>query len=277
MRAQSQARREAVAPSLAPPRARLHTAVLDTATVAVGRAARFVTRLRGGGTAFPGLVVERLNPSFIARSLAPLPLGVAVISGTNGKTTTTRLTVELLRGQGLRVFTNPSGSNFSRGVASALLAHVDRRGRIEADVAVLELDEAHGARFVADVPPRHTLLLNVFRDQLDRFGEIDSTARMLRTIARRTTGSIVLNRDDPRVAAIASEVSDASVGYFGMGAPLLEQFPGDDDLHGRREPSPGRCRRRMCSSSRPRSAARRSRSPVAPAPWTSGSAGATTC
>ena len=238
MRTQPQARREAVAPSVARAHNGLHRAVLDRGTIAVGRAARFVTRLRGGGTALPGLVVERLNPTFIARFFALLPLGVAVISGTNGKTTTTRLTVELLRGQGFRVFTYPSGSNFSRGVASALLAHVDRRGRLDADVAVLELDEAHGVRFVADVPPRHSLLLNVFRDQLDRFGEIDSPARMLRVIARRTTGSIVLNRDDPRIADIASYVAEASVRYFGMTTPLLERFPGDDDLHGRRERDP---------------------------------------
>ena len=205
--------------------------LLDAATVVIGRTVRFVTRLWGGGTAMPGLVVERLNPGFVARALAPLPFGVVVVSGTNGKTTTTRLVVELLRGQGLDVFTNPSGSNFSRGVASALLGRVDSFGRIRADVAVLELDEAHGVHFVADVQPRHSLLLNVFRDQLDRFGEIDSTARLLGEIAKRTSGTVVLNRDDPRVAAIADAIWPTPVSYFGIDPTLRDRFPNDDELH----------------------------------------------
>lgn len=228
----SLARRPAVQP--APARRGVRRgAVLDTATVLIGRAVRCATRLRGGGTALPGLVMERINPTFLSRVLAPLPHGVAVISGTNGKTTTTRLVVELLRGQGLQVLTNPSGSNFSRGVASSLLGQVDAFGRLTADIAVLELDEAHGVRFVTDVPPRHSLLLNVFRDQLDRFGEIDSTARLLHEIALRTTGTVVLNRDDERIAGIASSIDGVPVRYFGVDASLLDRFPGDDDLHGR--------------------------------------------
>jgi UDP-N-acetylmuramyl tripeptide synthase len=206
--------------------------------VLLGRAARLAARLRGGGTALPGLLVERLNPRFVAQALAPLPFGVAVISGTNGKTTTTKLVVELLRGQGLEVFTNPSGSNFSRGVASALLGRVDAWGRLDADIAVLELDEAHGVQFVADVPPRYCLLLNVLRDQLDRFGEIDSTTRMLQAMALRTTEGVVLNRDDPRVAAIARSLRGSRVRYFGVDPSLRDRFPGDDALHGRQDDEP---------------------------------------
>ena len=208
------------------------SAVRHAGAVLAGRMVRSATRLRGGGTALPGLVAERLDPHFIQGAFAPLPLGVAVISGTNGKTTTTKLVVELLRGQGLTVFTNPSGSNFSRGVASALLGEVDAFGRIQADIAVLELDEAHGARFVTAVPPRYALLLNVFRDQLDRFGEIDTTARYLAAIASGTTEAVVVNRDDRRLLEIVNSSEHVSVRYFGVGPSLLDRFPGDDDLHG---------------------------------------------
>lgn len=211
------------------------SALRHAAAVLAGRMVRSAARLRGGGTALPGLVAERLDPHFIERAFAALPLGVAVISGTNGKTTTTKLVVELLRGQGLTVFTNPSGSNFSRGVASALLGQVDPFGRLEADIAVLELDEAHGARFVTAVRPRYALLLNVFRDQLDRFGEVDTTARYLRAIAGGTTEAVVVNRDDRRLLEIARSSEHVSVRYFGVGPSLLDRFPGDDDLHGRRE------------------------------------------
>ena len=145
----------------------------------LGQGIRYLTTLRGGGSAFPGLVMERLHPGFVAEELAKLPHGVVLISGTNGKTTTTKMAVQLLRSQGYKVFTNRTGSNFVRGVAAALLGEMSLTGRLDADVAVLELDEAHAVHFVKQVKPRHALLLNVMRDQLDRFGEIDTTRRML--------------------------------------------------------------------------------------------------
>jgi len=134
--------------------------------------------------------MEKADPHFMARALAPLPYGVVLVSGTNGKTTTTRMVVELLRGQGLKVFTNPTGSNFTRGVVAALLGAMPLNGRLDADVAVLELDEAHATHFVRTVKPRAALLLNVMRDQLDRFGEIDYTASLLHKVARATTGTV---------------------------------------------------------------------------------------
>jgi UDP-N-acetylmuramyl tripeptide synthase len=75
-------------------------------SVPLGKLVRRVSRLRGGGSALPGLVVERIDPGFMQRTLATLPHGVAVVSGTNGKTTTTKMVVELLESQGLKVFTN---------------------------------------------------------------------------------------------------------------------------------------------------------------------------
>ena len=203
-------------------------------TVALGRTARLVSRLRGGGsggTALPGLVVEKLDPGFLARTLGQLPMGVVVVSGTNGKTTTTKMVVQLLREQGLKVLTNRSGSNFVRGVLASLLTEVDAGGRLSHDVAVLELDEAHAVRFVRLIKPRHALLLNVMRDQLDRFGEIDYTASLLHKVALATTGSVVVNADDPRLGA-ASFIGDlrARVAAFGAGEALRALFVSDDDL-----------------------------------------------
>lgn len=201
-------------------------------SVPLGKLVRRVSRLRGGGSALPGLVVEKIDPGFMRRTLSALPLGVAVVSGTNGKTTTTKMVVELLESQGLKVFTNRTGSNFTRGVAAALLGEVDWRGRLDADVAVLELDEAHAVHFVNQVPPRYCLLLNVLRDQLDRFGEIDKTAELLQHIAAKTTGTVVLNREDPRVARIADTLPAGrpDVRYFGLDDSLLSTFPNDDDM-----------------------------------------------
>lgn len=188
-------------------------------------------RLRGGGSALPGLVVEKIDSDFVPRTLSQLPHGVVVISGTNGKTTTTKMVVELLESQGLKVFTNKSGSNFIRGVAASLLGDVSPGGKLDADIAVLELDEAHAVHFVKLTQPRYSLLLNVMRDQLDRFGEIDTTANMLRHIAEATTDCIVINREDPRLRAIGETLHAKEVSYFGLDQSLLDAFPSDDDLH----------------------------------------------
>jgi len=200
--------------------------------IIMGKAVRHAARMRGGGSALPGLFVEKISPDFIKQTLAQLPRGVVVISGTNGKTTTTKMVVSLLEAHGLKVFTNRTGSNFTRGVAAALLGDIDIKGKLDADIAVLELDEAHAVHFVKAIPPRYSLLLNVMRDQLDRFGEIDATAKMLEKIARATTDTVVLNREDRRVLAIKDTLHNQNVELFGLGNDLLADFPSDDELRG---------------------------------------------
>ena len=165
----------------------------DWFSIKLGRAIQVASRLYGGGSALPGLVLEKLNPDLVGESLQELPYGVVVVSGTNGKTTTTKALVSILEGQGLKVFTNKTGSNFMRGVASAWLASVDSEGHLDADIAVLELDEAHAVHFINQILPSYCLLLNVMRDQLDRFGELDNVTAMLAKIADKTTKTVVLN------------------------------------------------------------------------------------
>jgi UDP-N-acetylmuramyl tripeptide synthase len=204
-------------------------------TTLLGKAVREAAKLRGGGSALPGLFVESIDKDFISTCLAKLPQGVVLISGTNGKTTTTKMVVELLEGQGLKVFTNRTGSNFTRGVAAALLGEIDLKGNLSADVAVLELDEAHAVHFVRNVKPRYSLLLNVMRDQLDRFGEIDTTARMLRAVAEETSDMVVINREDPRLLSLAQDLPAEMVSYFGLDPSLKSNFPSDDDMRGASE------------------------------------------
>lgn len=204
------------------------------ATPLIGKAVRAASRLaHGGGSAFPGKIVERIDPQFLARILQQLPLGVVLVSGTNGKTTTTRMVASMLESLGLKVFTNPTGSNFTRGVVSSLLAEVSLGGKLDADIAVLELDEAYAVHFVKQVQPDYCLLLNVMRDQLDRFGEIDNTARLLSKAAEATTGTVVLNREDPRIARLADVAhteDGVEVRYFGLDESLRRFFPSDDDM-----------------------------------------------
>jgi UDP-N-acetylmuramyl tripeptide synthase len=197
----------------------------------LGKAIKNVAKIRGGGSALPGLVVEHIDPNFVSHILKSLPMGVVVVSGTNGKTTTTKIIVELLESQGLKVFTNRTGSNFTRGVAAALLGEIDIHGKLDADIAVLELDEAHATHFVNKIPPKYSLILNVMRDQLDRFGEIDYTTNLLRYICNKTTDAVILNREDARIANIATSLDDQKVHFFGLDKSLVSLFPSDDDLH----------------------------------------------
>ena len=201
-------------------------------TPLIGKAVRALARLRGGGTAFPGRVIESIDRDFLRRTLGQLPFGVVLVSGTNGKTTTTRIISSMLKDLGLKVFTNPTGSNFTRGVASALIDRVDLRGKVNADIAVLELDEAYAVHFVEQVKPQYTLLLNVMRDQLDRFGEIDATARLLAHAAGATGRVLVLNREDSRISALAEKAPFGTrISYFGLSDTLTGFFPSDDDMH----------------------------------------------
>lgn len=197
-----------------------------------GKIVRSIARTRGGGSALPGLFIEKIDPSFMRRTLESLPHGVVLISGTNGKTTTTKMVVELLESQGLKVFTNRTGSNFTRGIAAELIGEVDLLGRLDADIAVIELDEAYAVHFVRQVAPRACLLLNVMRDQLDRFGEIDHTAALLERVAATTTDHIVINREDPRLRAIGVTLPEQKVVYYGLQKNLRAKFPNDDELHG---------------------------------------------
>lgn len=201
-------------------------------SVITGKAVKRLAEMRGGGSALPGLVVERIDPKFLRRTLGQLDHGVVLISGTNGKTTTTKMVVELLESQGLKVFTNRTGSNFTRGVVAALLGAVDSRGRLDADIAVLELDEAHAVHFVRQVPPKYSLFLNVMRDQLDRFGEIDTTAKLLSQIAKATTDGVVINRDDPRLNSnqFIDSIQAPVIRRYGVSQELLASFPADDNI-----------------------------------------------
>jgi UDP-N-acetylmuramyl tripeptide synthase len=162
--------------------------------------------------------------------MARLPEGVVVVTGTNGKTTTTKMVATVLD-ERLRVLTNDTGSNFVRGAITATVEHASWSGRLSYDVAVFELDEAWAVRFVERVAPRRVLLLNVMRDQLDRFGEIDTTARLLGKVAAAATGHVVLNRDDERIAALAADTR-AAVSYYGVAPELRELFPNDEELYG---------------------------------------------
>jgi UDP-N-acetylmuramyl tripeptide synthase len=164
------------------------------------RAAARLSRLAGagGGTTLPGKLLWKLDPSAIDALAARLPQGAAVVSATNGKTTTTAMVAEILRPRH-RLAWNRSGANLVSGVASTLLAQRD------AELGLLEVDEGALREVVRRVRPRALLLGNLFRDQLDRYGELEHIAEGWReAVSALPSGTVlVVNGDDPQVGDLA--------------------------------------------------------------------------
>lgn len=176
---------------------------------------------RGGGTSLPGKVLMGLDRDAIPALAGRLEHGSAVISATNGKTTTAAMAATVLERSGVRLVHNRAGANMAGGVASALLAAARRGGGIDAQFGLFEVDEFWLSRLVTELSPRAILLSNLFRDQLDRYGELETIAARWAAVAAALPPStaLVLNADDPLVADLGRDLPDASarrVSYFGI-------------------------------------------------------------
>jgi UDP-N-acetylmuramyl tripeptide synthase len=196
-----------------------------TVAVNAGKVSRAASRAfrRGGGTALPGVVAERVDPT-IARDLSrQLTCGSIAVSGTNGKTTTSRFLARILREAGYLPVRNQAGSNLMRGVAASLVEHANLLGNLPRGqtIGLFEVDEAALPGVVSAVGPSRLLLLNLFRDQLDRFGEVMTLARLwtgaLADLNDETV--VVANADDPLVAHTVQASSRRAV-YFGLDLPV---------------------------------------------------------
>jgi len=190
--------------------------VVFGAKVAASRALGTASRAsgRGGGTTLPGRVLLRLAPDAIARLGADLSAGTTIVSATNGKTTTAGMIAAVLAADGRRPVHNRAGSNMTWGVATALLEQSGSEG-------LFEVDEAWLPRVVEQLDPSTIVLGNLFRDQLDRYGEMealaDEWARAVATRAGRT--ALILNADDPLIADLGRDAEERpreGVVYFGI-------------------------------------------------------------
>ena len=163
---------------------------------AVGTASR--RSGKGGGTTLPGRVLNALNPAGMARLAARLEQGSAIISATNGKTTTAAMTAAILASR-FRLAGNPAGANLSSGISTALLY---TRG---ADLGLFEVDEAALPQVTEALKPRVLCLGNLFRDQLDRYGELELLAERWRGVVSGlpADNTLAVNEDDPQLAQLA--------------------------------------------------------------------------
>jgi UDP-N-acetylmuramyl tripeptide synthase len=169
----------------------------------------------GGGTSFPGAIARHIDPLVLEKVAAASPARKAVITGSNGKTTTCRMLAAIAQNSGVSVAQNRSGANLLHGVTSVAVREADMRGRMDARLLLLEVDEATMRQAVPEVAPDMILVTNIFRDQLDRFGELYSMARMLGAAVESLPpqASVVFNGDDPLVASLASHAVARRLNY----------------------------------------------------------------
>jgi lipid II isoglutaminyl synthase (glutamine-hydrolysing) len=183
--------------------------------LALARAVGALSRLQGGGaTSVPGKVLMRLEPSAIGALGARLSRGSVLVSATNGKTTTAAMAAGIFEKAGVRLVHNQAGANMAGGIATTLLDASRPRGGIAGELGLFEVDELWLATLVEQLRPRAILLLNLFRDQLDRYGELETIAERWDGALRRSDATLVLNADDPQIADLGRERAD--VVYFGV-------------------------------------------------------------
>jgi lipid II isoglutaminyl synthase (glutamine-hydrolysing) len=193
-----------------------------------GRAAGALSRRLhlGGGTSIAGMVAQRLYPNIVEHLSNQLAYGSVLVTGTNGKTTTSGFIAAILSDAGLRVWRNREGSNLMQGVAGSLVIRAQPDGtlrRAGQAISIFEIDEAVMPQAVQILPPRAVVFTNLFRDQLDRFGEVDSVSRRWQQAINLLPENaiLVLNADDPTTAFL-SEAYPGQVVFFGIDDPSFD-------------------------------------------------------
>jgi len=182
----------------------------------------------GAASVLPGAIARRLMPEVLPLLFQQVKQGVILVVGTNGKTTTSLLLSTILENQGWRVAHNATGANLINGLVTTLLDNTNLIGQLEADYAILEVDENVLPLVLRDCQPQFILGLNLFRDQLDRYGEVDTISQKwqqaIAPLPTQTT--VILNADDPTLCLLGQQLPQ-KVLFFGLSEPesYLEEIP----------------------------------------------------
>ncbi|MEH2417370.1 Mur ligase family protein [Nostoc sp.] len=198
--------------------------------VSVAKSVTFIVQsLRlGAASVLPGAIARRIEPRLLQLLSQQVKNGVILIAGTNGKTTTALLLCTILERKGYRVTHNSTGANLENGLMTALLESTNLLGTLNADYAILEVDENIVPRVLTPLQPRIILCLNLFRDQLDRYGEVDTISkRWTKVISTLPAETVVIpNADDPTLSNLGQQLPQRVL-FFGLNEPehYLEAIP----------------------------------------------------
>ncbi|WP_026734950.1 Mur ligase family protein [Fischerella sp. PCC 9605] len=199
--------------------------------VSAAKSVTFMVRsLRlGAASVLPGSIARRIEPRLLQLLSQQVQNGVILVAGTNGKTTTSLFLREILERKGFRVAHNSTGANLENGLMTALMESTNLVGTLDVDYAILEVDENILPKVLAPIQPKLILCLNLFRDQLDRYGEVDTISKRwgsaIATLPPETI--IVANADDPTICHLGQQLSQQRVSFFGLNEPeqYLEAIP----------------------------------------------------
>ncbi|MBI2195801.1 MAG: DUF1727 domain-containing protein [Candidatus Levybacteria bacterium] len=218
--------------------------MLNFFSILLGKNVSLVSKILGrNGSTWPGHVALNIDSSIVSKLLkANSKLKIVLIAGTNGKTTTSKMISEVLERQGLKVFRNLEGANLLNGIASSLISHSNVLGKIKYDIAVFETDENSLPLILSQMSivkgqPRlnrgqlSIVLLNLFRDQLDRYGEVNIIANKWQDSLKRLPKETVLisNGDDPMLSFISAK-SGLNTFYFGLQKKKLSNARANSDV-----------------------------------------------
>lgn len=200
--------------------------VTDSLAIAAGKLSAQAIRVAGLGlgTNLPGKVARRLSPSVLHKLAKQSRLGVIAVSGTNGKSTTSGFLASILSKAGYKLVHNRQGANLVTGITATLIDNANWQGRLDTDYCLFEIDEAALPLVAAEIEINHVIVTNLFRDQLDRFGELDTTARLINKGIAINHSKTVLNADDPNVASLAPESDHLFYGIESINPTCVSQI-----------------------------------------------------
>ncbi|MBO8158565.1 Mur ligase family protein [Thermosyntropha sp.] len=184
------------------------------------------------GTVLPGKIARRIDPDILKKLAKNITEEIIVVTGTNGKTTTSNMIAQILTEEGYSIIHNRAGANMLTGITTAFIAGSDFTGRRRYHYAVLETDEANVPLLLREVKPRLLLITNFFRDQLDRYGELDYTVKMIKDAVRESSIELVLNADDPLMADF-ERYTGLCVWYYGFDDTDYDTLVSSESREGR--------------------------------------------
>lgn len=203
------------------------------AAIVVGKIVINLSRIAGNqGSNLPGRLASRIYPPLLRELGNNTYKDTFIITGTNGKTTTTNMIAAIIREQGCSYVHNQAGANMMAGIATAFISQTNFTGTRPFDYALLETDEANVPLLLSIIKPRFLLITNFFRDQLDRYGELDYTINLIKESVKKSEVAMILNADDPLESHLPQETG-RPCWYYGFGDTEYDSFVGSESREGR--------------------------------------------
>lgn len=207
--------------------------LLKIIAILVGKLAIVFSRIAGNqGTDFPGQLARKVYPHILSDLAHNINREIIIITGTNGKTTTSNMIAEIIKESGGSYVHNQAGANMLNGITTAFIKSSNLIGSRQFDYALLETDEANVPLLLKEVQVKVLLITNFFRDQLDRYGELDYTINLIKNSVRDYNLELVLNADDPLLSNFQQQTNLKSW-YYGFTDTMYDEFASSDSREGR--------------------------------------------